>query len=114
MIWRSVGASGGYSLEKGCAASLALRYCRAVAQGKVIQCGELAGKVVRDCSIYEDGSDGPEVLIEFTDDTTFSVSLKTIVAVEAKCIRDDGGQPQVIRRSRMRQPCRPLSSSPRF
>lgn len=63
----------------------------------MIECKELAGKVIRDCSIYEDGSDGPEVLIEFTDDTTFSVCLKTIVAVEAKCLRDDGGQPQVVK-----------------
>jgi hypothetical protein len=63
----------------------------------VIECKQLAGKVIRDCSIYEGGSDGPEVLIEFTDDTTFSVCLKTVIAVEAKCIRDDGGQPQVVK-----------------
>jgi hypothetical protein len=64
----------------------------------VIECKELAGKVIRDCSIYEGGCDGPEVLIEFTDDTTFSICLRTIVAVEAKCMRDDGGQPQVLKR----------------
>jgi hypothetical protein len=63
----------------------------------VIECKELAGKVIRDCNIYEDGSDGPEVLIEFTDDTTFSVCLKTTVSVDAKCLLDEGGQPQVIK-----------------
>jgi hypothetical protein len=64
----------------------------------VIECTELAGKVIRDCTIYDDGCGSPEVLIEFTDDTTFSVCLKTSVSVEAKCIRDEGGQPQVIKR----------------
>ncbi len=61
----------------------------------MIQCSELAGKVIRDCTIYDDGGDGPEVVIEFTDDTTFSVCLKTSVTVEAKSIRDEGGQPQI-------------------
>ena len=63
----------------------------------LIQCSELAGKVVRDCTIYDDGSDGPEVVIEFTDDTTLSVCLKTAVSVEAQSTRDEGGQPQVLK-----------------
>jgi hypothetical protein len=63
----------------------------------VIDCKELAGKVIRGCTIYEDGSDGPEVLIEFTDETAFSVCLRTTVSVEAKCIRDEGGQPQIVK-----------------
>lgn len=63
----------------------------------LIQCSELAGKVIRDCTIYDDGSDGPEVVIEFTDDTTFTVCLKTSVSVEAKSIRDEGGQPQILK-----------------
>ena len=63
----------------------------------MIQCTELAGKVIRECTIYEDGSNSPEVLIEFTDDTTFSVCLKTSVSVEAKSIRDEGGEPQILK-----------------
>lgn len=62
----------------------------------MIECAELAGKVIRGCTIYDDGSDGPEVLIEFTDETTFSVCLRTTNSVEARCIRDDGGQPQIL------------------
>ena len=62
----------------------------------MIQCSKLAGKVIRDCTIYDDGSDGPEVVIEFTDDTLFTVCLKTSVSVEARAIRDEGGQPQVL------------------
>jgi hypothetical protein len=63
----------------------------------VIDCKELAGKVVRGCTIYENGGDAPEVVIEFTDETTFSVRLKTTVSVEANCIRDEGGQPQIVK-----------------
>jgi len=62
----------------------------------MIECTAIAGKTIRDCTIYEDASTGPEVLIEFTDGTTFSVSLKQSVSVEAKCIRDEGGEPQVL------------------
>jgi hypothetical protein len=43
----------------------------------MIECKELAGKVIRICRIDKDGSNGPEIHIEFTDQTTFSVCLKT-------------------------------------
>ena len=62
-----------------------------------MKCSELASKVIRDCTIYDDGGVGPEVIIEFTDDTIFSVCLKTSVTVEAKSIRDEGGQPQILK-----------------
>lgn len=62
----------------------------------MIECKELAGKVIRACHIYEGGSCGPEVHIEFTDDTTFSACLKTEVSIEAKCIHDQGGEPQIL------------------
>ena len=62
----------------------------------MIECKELAGKIIRVCHIYEDGSYGPEVHIEFTDDTTFSACLKTSVSIEAKCIHDQGGEPQIL------------------
>jgi hypothetical protein len=63
----------------------------------MIECSELAGKVIRDCTIYEEGSNSAEVLIEFTDDTTFSVCLKTSASVEAKVIQDEGGEPQILK-----------------
>lgn len=62
----------------------------------MIVCKELADKVVRLVTIYEDGSYGPEVHIEFTDGTTFSACLRTNVSIEAKHIRDDGGEPRVL------------------
>jgi hypothetical protein len=63
----------------------------------MIECTELAGKIIRDCTIYDEGSNGAEVVIEFTDDTIFSVCLTQSVAVEAKSIRDEGGEPQILK-----------------
>jgi hypothetical protein len=63
----------------------------------MIECLELAGKTIRVCSVYEDGSYGPEIHIEFTDGTSFSACLKTAISIEAKCLREDGGQPQILR-----------------
>jgi hypothetical protein len=63
----------------------------------MIECKELAGKVIRRCTLYEDGSYGPEVHLEFTDGTTFSACLTTKTSIEAKHIRDDGGEPQVLK-----------------
>lgn len=63
----------------------------------MIECKELAGKVIRACTIFEDGSDGPDLQMDFTDGTSFTVSLKTDVTLEAKCILDEGGQPQVLK-----------------
>jgi hypothetical protein len=63
----------------------------------MIECKELAGKVIRLCTIFEDGSDGPDLQIDFTDGTSFTVNLKTDVSIEAKCLRDEGGQPQVLK-----------------
>ena len=33
----------------------------------VIDCKELAGKVIRSLTIFEDGADGPEISIDFED-----------------------------------------------
>ncbi len=63
----------------------------------MIECSELAGKTIRDCTIYEEGGNGAEVLIEFRDDTTFSVCLRSSVSVEAKSISDEGGEPQILK-----------------
>jgi hypothetical protein len=62
----------------------------------MIECKEIAGKVIHLCTIFEDGSYGPDLQIDFTDGTSFTVSLKTDVSIEAKCIRNEGGQPQVL------------------
>ena len=62
-----------------------------------MECKELAGKVVRVCNLYEDGSDGPELQIDFTDGTSFTMALKNQVTAEAKFLRSDGGEPQILK-----------------
>ena len=63
----------------------------------MIECKELAGKVIRLCTLFEEASYGPEIQMEFTDGTSFNVCLKSTVLIEAKCMRDDGEQPQVLK-----------------
>lgn len=63
----------------------------------MMECKELAGKVVRSLTLYETTSEGPEVCIEFTDGTVFSSCLKTSTTLEAKVTRDDGGRPQLLK-----------------
>lgn len=50
----------------------------------MIECKELAGKVIRICRIDKDGRDGPEINIEFTDRTVFSVCLKTDISIKTE------------------------------
>ena len=63
----------------------------------MIECNELTNKVVRVLKIYEDGAYGPEILIEFADGSTFSACLRNHMSIEAKYLRDDGGEPCVLR-----------------
>ena len=63
----------------------------------MIECPELTGKVVRLCTLYEEGTYGPEVHLEFADGSSFSVCLTTKSSLEAKYIRDEGGEPVVLR-----------------
>jgi hypothetical protein len=48
------------------------------------------------CTIFDDGSDGPDLQLDFTDGTSFTVSLMSKVSVEAKRVRSDGGEPKVL------------------
>ena len=63
----------------------------------MIECKELAGKVVSSFKLYEDSIEGPEISIEFTDGTVFSSCLKTSTALEAKMTRNEGGHPRVLK-----------------
>jgi hypothetical protein len=63
----------------------------------MIDCKDLAGKVVRSLRIFEDGNDGPEVSIDFEDGSNFNARLGVKMTLEAKWTRDDGGQPQVLK-----------------
>ena len=63
----------------------------------MIECKELAGKVIRLFTIFEDGHYGPDIQIEFTDGTRFSACLKTAISIEATYSQDQGGQPDILR-----------------
>jgi hypothetical protein len=67
----------------------------------MIHCKEPSDKVERLVTIYEDGTSGPEVHIEFADGATFSACLKANVSIEAKYIHDQGGEPCILRDSSM-------------
>jgi len=41
----------------------------------MIHCKDVAGKVVRSITLFEDGSDGPEVSIDFEDGSNFNACL---------------------------------------
>ena len=53
----------------------------------MIECKELAGKVIRVFTIFEDGHYGPDIQIEFTDGTRFSACLKTARSLSKPPIR---------------------------
>jgi hypothetical protein len=63
----------------------------------MIECKDLAGKVIRSITIFEDSNDGPEISIDFEDGSNFNACLGFKVTLEAKLTRDDGGQPQVLK-----------------
>jgi hypothetical protein len=63
----------------------------------MIECKELANKVIGVFAIYEDGQYGPEVHIEFTDGTAFSACLQNQVSIEAKHIARHGDQLHVLK-----------------
>jgi hypothetical protein len=63
----------------------------------MIECRDLAGKVVRSITLFEHGSDAPEVSIDFEDGTNFNVCFGVKTTLEAKLTRDDGGQPLMLK-----------------
>lgn len=60
----------------------------------MIECKDLAGKVVRSVTLFEDGRYGPEITLDFEDGTSFNACLGVKMTLEAKWTRDEGGQPQ--------------------
>jgi hypothetical protein len=63
----------------------------------MIDCKDLAGKVVRSVTIFEEDNDGPEVSIDFEDGSNFNVCLGVKMTLEAKWTLDEGGQPKVLK-----------------
>lgn len=63
----------------------------------MIECKDLAGKVIRSITLFEEGGDSPEVSIDFEDGTNFNVCLGVKTTLEARLTRDDGGQPLMLK-----------------
>jgi len=63
----------------------------------MIECKELAGKVVRSLTLYEEGNDGPEVSIDFEDGCNFNVCLGVKTTLDAELTLNEGGQPQMLK-----------------
>lgn len=59
----------------------------------MIECKNLAGKIVRSVTLFEEGSDDPEIFIDFENGSNFNACLGVRVTVEAKWTRDDSGHP---------------------
>jgi hypothetical protein len=62
----------------------------------MFECTGLENKVVRKVKIFDEPGTSPEVVIEFTDGTVFSACLRSAISVEAKCYRDEGGEPLIL------------------
>jgi hypothetical protein len=63
----------------------------------MVDCKELAGKVVRSITLFEARTDGSAISIDFEDGSSFHACLGVKTTLEAKWTRDDGGQPQVLK-----------------
>ena len=61
----------------------------------MIECKELAGKVIRICRIDKDGGNGPEIHIEFTDQTIFSVCFNTDISIRLESV-DERTRPRLV------------------
>jgi hypothetical protein len=62
----------------------------------LVECKNVAGRVIRSIHLYEGGPDGPGVSIDFEDGTNFTASLVSNHSLECKLTRDEGGEPLVL------------------
>jgi hypothetical protein len=61
------------------------------------ECSELTGKTIKKLTLFKDSGERCEVLIEFTDGTSFSCALDVQSAIRASLIRTGIGTPDVLR-----------------
>ena len=57
---------------------------------------EVANKIIRKLTIFDEDAKTPEIVIELSDGTIFTASFMTTAAVQAALTIDEGGEPQVI------------------
>lgn len=64
----------------------------------MVECKEVAGRIVRSIRLYGDGPYGPEVSMDFEDGTNFTATFLIRPVIEGKVTRDNGGEPTVLYR----------------
>jgi hypothetical protein len=62
-----------------------------------VECIEIAGKTVGNLKVYEDQNDECEVVIEFTDGTTFSCAMERRSSIKSVLFRGGVGTPEILR-----------------
>ena len=63
----------------------------------LMECDEIAGKTVKSLKVYEDPSEDCEVVIEFTDGTTFSCAIEQRSSMKSVLFRGGVGTPEILR-----------------
>jgi hypothetical protein len=62
-----------------------------------IECSELTGKTIKNLKLYKDSPDRCEVMIEFTDGTSFTCAFDIRSTIRASLIRTGIGTPEILR-----------------
>jgi hypothetical protein len=62
-----------------------------------VECPEVVGKTVKSLKLYSTDKSDAEIMIEFTDGTTFSSSYESHSVLKASLIRTGIGTPEVLK-----------------
>jgi hypothetical protein len=62
-----------------------------------VECNEVVGKTVSSLKVYDDPSEDCEVVIEFTDGTTFSCAIEQRASMKSVLFRGSVGTPEILR-----------------
>ena len=62
-----------------------------------VECTEIVGKTVSSLKVYDDPSEDCEVVIEFTDGTTFSCAIEQRASMKSVLFRGSVGTPEILR-----------------
>jgi hypothetical protein len=63
----------------------------------IIDCSEVVGKTVSSLKLHSTDSDSVEIVIEFTDGTSFSSAYESRAVHKAALIRTGVGVPEVLK-----------------
>jgi hypothetical protein len=62
----------------------------------IVECPELAGKVIRRPTLYQSKIGEHEIMIDFTDGTSFSCAFEAHTSTKASLIRTGNGVPETL------------------